>query len=84
VTKEDVYMMLDLSKFPVEVIEAKNETNVNVEFKCLLRHWKEQWPDRDSVPKCAKMVAMMESQADGGEDSKQNVTTCVVPSRFSI
>ncbi|KAJ8421688.1 hypothetical protein Cgig2_009480 [Carnegiea gigantea] len=49
VTKHDVYMTLALPKGPFEVTEAKSETNSGTEFKTLLKRWKEQWPDRDSL-----------------------------------
>jgi len=39
--KEDVYMTLGLAKESLEVLEAKNETNGSIEFKSLLKYWKE-------------------------------------------
>ncbi|KAJ8423982.1 hypothetical protein Cgig2_030083 [Carnegiea gigantea] len=62
VTEHDVYMTLALPKGPFEVTEAKSETNSSAEFKTLLKRWKEQWPDRDSVPKSGEMVNMICSQ----------------------
>ena len=59
VTEHDVYMTLALPKGPFEVTEAKRETNSSTEFKTLLKRWKEQWPDRDSVPKPGEMVDMI-------------------------
>ncbi|KAJ8423195.1 LOW QUALITY PROTEIN: hypothetical protein Cgig2_019237 [Carnegiea gigantea] len=59
VTEHDVYMTLALTKGPLEVTEAKSETNSSIEFKTLLKRWKEQWPDRDSVPKSGEMVGMI-------------------------
>ncbi|KAJ8420524.1 hypothetical protein Cgig2_024955 [Carnegiea gigantea] len=59
VTEHDVYMTLALPKGPFEVIEAKSETNSSTEFKTLFKRWKEQWPDRDSVPKSGEMVDMI-------------------------
>ncbi|KAJ8419830.1 hypothetical protein Cgig2_019353 [Carnegiea gigantea] len=63
VTEHDVYITLALPKGPFEVTEAKSETNSSTEFKTLLKRWKEQWPDRDSVPKSEEMVDMICSQA---------------------
>ena len=62
--------------------EAKSETNSSTEFKTLLKRWKEQWPDRDSVPKSGEMVEMICNQVDGGEEFKRNfivfvVSTCI-------
>ncbi|KAJ8425495.1 hypothetical protein Cgig2_028513 [Carnegiea gigantea] len=41
VTKEYVYMRLCLPKGPLEAIKAENETDSSVEFKSLLKHWKD-------------------------------------------
>ncbi|KAJ8446116.1 hypothetical protein Cgig2_000913 [Carnegiea gigantea] len=46
-TEEDVQMTLGIPKGPLKVIKVENETNGSVEFKSLLKHWKEQWPDCD-------------------------------------
>ena len=54
-------MTLGLAKESLEVLEAKNETNGSIEFKSLLKYWKEQWFDRDSIPKCGEMIEMIES-----------------------
>ncbi|KAJ8420462.1 hypothetical protein Cgig2_000533 [Carnegiea gigantea] len=62
VTEHDVYMTLAFPKGPFEVTEAKSETNSSTEFKTLLKRWKEQWPDQDSVPKSGEMVDMIRSQ----------------------
>ncbi|KAJ8421428.1 hypothetical protein Cgig2_018795 [Carnegiea gigantea] len=62
VTEHDVYMILALPKGPFKVTEAKSETNSTMEFKTLLKRWKEQWPNRDSVPKSGEMVDMICSQ----------------------
>ncbi|KAJ8441396.1 hypothetical protein Cgig2_009104 [Carnegiea gigantea] len=62
VTEHDVYMTLAFPKGPFEVTEAKSEMNSSTEFKTLLKRWKEQWPDRDSVPKSGEMVDMICSQ----------------------
>ncbi|KAJ8426362.1 hypothetical protein Cgig2_025501 [Carnegiea gigantea] len=78
VTEYDVYMTLALPKGPLEVTEAKNETNSSAEFKTLLKRWKEQWLDRDSVPKSGKMVKMICSQIDGGEEFKTDFIVLVV------
>ncbi|KAJ8422555.1 hypothetical protein Cgig2_033478 [Carnegiea gigantea] len=59
VTDHDIYMTLALLKGPLEVTEAKSETNSSTEFKTLLKRWKEQLPDRDSVPKSREMVEMI-------------------------
>ena len=60
--------------------EDKSEMNSSAEFKTLLKRWKEQWPDRDSVPKSGKMVEMVCSQVDGGEEFKRNFIVFVVSS----
>ncbi|KAJ8422272.1 hypothetical protein Cgig2_014418 [Carnegiea gigantea] len=52
-------MTLALPKGPLEVAEAKSETNSSMKFKTLLKRWKEQWPDQDSVPKSGEMVEMI-------------------------
>jgi len=71
-------MKLALPKGPLMVIEAINENNVSVEFKSLLKHWKKQWSDRKSVPKCAEMIEMMGSQVDATEDFRQNFVMFIV------
>ncbi|KAJ8438042.1 LOW QUALITY PROTEIN: hypothetical protein Cgig2_014171 [Carnegiea gigantea] len=70
---------VSIPKGSFKVIEANDEINASVKGKSLLKHWIEQWRDRDRVPKCAYMIAMMESQVDKGEDFRRYFIAFVVP-----
>ncbi|KAJ8427652.1 LOW QUALITY PROTEIN: hypothetical protein Cgig2_010665 [Carnegiea gigantea] len=79
VTKHDVHTMLGLPKGSPEVVEPKNNSNVSVD---LLNYWKQQWLERDSIPKCGEVIEMMQCQVDEAEDFRKNfvmllVSTCL-------
>lgn len=57
--KHGVHITLGLSKGPLEVTVAKNKINANVDFVGHLNHWKEQWPEHDSILKCGEVIDMM-------------------------
>jgi len=40
VIDEGVYLTLGISKGSIEVIDAENESDGNIKFKTVLRHWK--------------------------------------------
>ncbi|KAJ8421093.1 LOW QUALITY PROTEIN: hypothetical protein Cgig2_025556 [Carnegiea gigantea] len=65
VTVHDVHVMLGLPKgLP--------------EFISLLSHWKQQWPKRYSISKCAQVIVIMWGQVDGGEDFRRNFVMLVM------
>ncbi|KAJ8430652.1 hypothetical protein Cgig2_000643 [Carnegiea gigantea] len=82
VIEHDVQVTLGLPKGPLEVVEPKNESNVNFKFASLLNRWKQQWPKRDSISNCGEVIEVMRGQVDWGEDFIRNfivlvVSTCV-------
>ncbi|KAJ8426748.1 hypothetical protein Cgig2_029417 [Carnegiea gigantea] len=82
VIEHNVYITLALPKGPLEVTQAKNETNSSKEFKSLLKRRREQWPERDGVPRSGELVEMITSKVDGREDFKRNfilfvMSTCI-------
>ena len=77
-TEHDVHVTLGLPKDLLEAVKPKNERNVNVELASLLNHWKQQWPECDSIPKCEEVIDMMRGQVDGGEHFRRNFIMLVV------
>ncbi|KAJ8426722.1 LOW QUALITY PROTEIN: hypothetical protein Cgig2_004221 [Carnegiea gigantea] len=75
VTERDVHVTLVLPTGPLEIVEAENEIDMTAEFRSLLNHWKQQWPERHSIPKCGELI---DGQVHVGEDFRRNFVIFMV------